>query len=146
MDCSPPGSSVQGISQARILEWVAISFSRGSAPSQGLSPHLLHWQADSLQLSHLGSLYATHLVITGDDCPRNWRTPFQSNFISVSSPLAHSALATVASLLLLRQSEHTPILSLCTCYFLSWKLSSPDPWMTCPVISWDALLKDDIFL
>ena len=31
MDCSPPGSSVQGISQARILQWVAISFSRGSS-------------------------------------------------------------------------------------------------------------------
>ena len=30
MDCSPPGSSVHGIFQARILEWVAISFSRGS--------------------------------------------------------------------------------------------------------------------
>ena len=28
-DCSPPGSSVYGILQARILEWVAISFSRG---------------------------------------------------------------------------------------------------------------------
>ena len=28
MDCSPPGSSVHGISQARILEWVVISFSR----------------------------------------------------------------------------------------------------------------------
>ena len=27
-DCSPPGSSVHGILQARILEWVAISFSR----------------------------------------------------------------------------------------------------------------------
>ena len=31
MDCSPQGSSVHGISQARILEWVAISFSRGSS-------------------------------------------------------------------------------------------------------------------
>ena len=31
MDCSPPGSSVHGISQARMLEWVAISFSRGSS-------------------------------------------------------------------------------------------------------------------
>ena len=29
MDCSPPGSSVHGILQARTLEWVAISFSRG---------------------------------------------------------------------------------------------------------------------
>ena len=31
MDCSPPGSSVHGILQARVLEWVAISFSRGSS-------------------------------------------------------------------------------------------------------------------
>ena len=31
-DCSPPGSSVPGISQARILEWVAISSSSGSPP------------------------------------------------------------------------------------------------------------------
>ena len=31
VDCSPPGSCVHGILQARILEWVAISFSRGSS-------------------------------------------------------------------------------------------------------------------
>ena len=31
MDCGPPGSTVYGISQARILKWVAISFSRGSS-------------------------------------------------------------------------------------------------------------------
>ena len=31
MDCSPPGSSVHGIFQARILEWVVIPFSRGSS-------------------------------------------------------------------------------------------------------------------
>ena len=30
MDCILPGSSIHGISQARILEWIAISFSRGS--------------------------------------------------------------------------------------------------------------------
>ena len=30
LDCSPPGSPVHGISQTRVLEWVAISFSRGS--------------------------------------------------------------------------------------------------------------------
>ena len=47
MDCSPPGSSVHGISQARILEWVAIAFS-GDLPDPGIelgSPAL--W-ADSL--------------------------------------------------------------------------------------------------
>ena len=32
MNCSPPGSSIHGIFQARILEWVAISYSRGSSP------------------------------------------------------------------------------------------------------------------
>ena len=32
MDCSPPGSSVHGILQARVLEQVAISHSRGSLP------------------------------------------------------------------------------------------------------------------
>ena len=51
MDCSPPGSSVYEILQARILEWVAISSSRGC--SQGLSLnllYLLHWQEGSLPL------------------------------------------------------------------------------------------------
>ena len=46
MDCSPPGSSVCGISQARILEWVAISCSRRGLLTQGLNSHLLyllHW-------------------------------------------------------------------------------------------------------
>ena len=37
IDCSLPGSSVHAISQARILEWVAISFSRGS-PNPGIKP------------------------------------------------------------------------------------------------------------
>ena len=32
MDCSPPGSSAHGISQARILAWLSIPFSRGSSP------------------------------------------------------------------------------------------------------------------
>ena len=37
MDCSLSGSSVQGIFQARVLEWVAISFSRGSSqPEENL--------------------------------------------------------------------------------------------------------------
>ena len=57
MDCSLPGSSVHGIFQARIVKWVAISFSR-DLPTQGSNSHLLHlphWQADSLPLYHLGS-------------------------------------------------------------------------------------------
>ena len=35
MDCSPPGSSVQEISQARLLEWAAVSSSRGSSRLRG---------------------------------------------------------------------------------------------------------------
>ena len=45
MDYSLPGSSVQGIFEARILEWVAIAFSRGSYQPRNGSPTL---QADSL--------------------------------------------------------------------------------------------------
>ena len=41
MDCSLPGSSVHGTPQARILKWVAISFSRGSSWPRGLNNHLL---------------------------------------------------------------------------------------------------------
>ena len=57
MDCSLPGSSVQGIFQARTTEWVAISFSRGSSwPRDWTSlPSLLHWQDDSLRMHSLGS-------------------------------------------------------------------------------------------
>ena len=43
MDCSPPGSSVNGILQARILEWAAIPFSRESA-----QPWDWTWIPDSL--------------------------------------------------------------------------------------------------
>ena len=63
-DCDPmnqrlPGSSVHGVFQARILEWAGISYSRGIFPTQGLNLHLLHllhWQAESLMLHHLGTL------------------------------------------------------------------------------------------
>ena len=34
VDCSPPGVSIHGVLQARILEWVAISFSRGSSQTR----------------------------------------------------------------------------------------------------------------
>ena len=54
MDCSPLGFSVCGILQTRILEQVAISFSRGSSSSRDQS-HISCWQADSSPLSHLGS-------------------------------------------------------------------------------------------
>ena len=57
MDNSPPGSSVSWIFQARILEWVAISFLQGIFSTQGLNlclKCLLHWQTDSLPLVPYG--------------------------------------------------------------------------------------------
>ena len=55
MDCSPPGSSVKGMLQARILAWVAISSSRGISWTQGSNPHLLHCRR-VLHLESPGSL------------------------------------------------------------------------------------------
>ena len=54
MDFRPLVSSVLGISQAKILEWVALS-SRVFL-IEGSNSCLLHWQVNSLPLSHLGSL------------------------------------------------------------------------------------------
>ena len=59
MGCSPPGSSARGIFQARILEWVAISFSGGIFPTQGLNPGLPHCRQTLYHLSHQGSLVST---------------------------------------------------------------------------------------
>jgi len=52
MDCSPPGSSIHGTLQARILQWVAIPFSKGIFPIQGSNPDLLHHKQILYHLSH----------------------------------------------------------------------------------------------
>ena len=49
MDCSLPGFSVHGISQASILEWVAVSFSRGSS-----------WHGDQTHISCIGRWILYH--------------------------------------------------------------------------------------
>ena len=46
MDCSPTGSSVHGILQARIVEWVAIPFSRGSS-----------WLSDQTRASYIADRF-----------------------------------------------------------------------------------------
>ena len=52
MDCSPPGSSVHGILHVRALEWISISFSRGSSP-------LKDWTWVSHILDRLFTIWAT---------------------------------------------------------------------------------------
>ena len=56
IDCSLPGYSVHGIFQAIVLEWIAISFSRGIFPTQGSNPGLPHCRQMLYHLSHQGSL------------------------------------------------------------------------------------------
>ena len=55
MDCSLSGSSIHGILQARILEWVTIPFSRGSS-CPGIKPRSPVLQADSLPSELPGKL------------------------------------------------------------------------------------------
>ena len=57
-DCSPPGSSVHGILQARILEWVPFPFP-GDLPDPEIEPRSPALQADSYQLSHQGNPFYT---------------------------------------------------------------------------------------
>ena len=58
MNCSLPGSAIRGILQARILEWVAMPFSRGYSllrgifPTLGSNPGLLHCWQILYHLSH----------------------------------------------------------------------------------------------
>ena len=65
VDCSPPDSFVRGISQARILEWVTISFSRGSSPLRGQTHAsctggqvLYHWVSREAWYTHVGEYYS----------------------------------------------------------------------------------------
>ena len=69
MDCSPPGSSVHGILQARILEWVAISLSRGSSRPRD------HKTFDSGSFPHISKTQLVHMKdrellqqLTMEDC------------------------------------------------------------------------------
>ena len=57
-----PGSSVHGIFQARILEWVEIFPLQGIFPTQGLNPCLPHCRQILYYLSHQGSPLALLLV------------------------------------------------------------------------------------
>ena len=61
MDCSLPGSSVHGIFQTRIFEWVAMPSSRGSSKTSGSNPGLLHCKHILFSLSHQRSKSVTEV-------------------------------------------------------------------------------------
>ena len=69
MDCRPPDSSVHGILQARILEWVAMPSSRWIFPTQRSNPcllRLLHWQVGPLPLAPPGKYMCCLCIIFGE--------------------------------------------------------------------------------
>ena len=77
MDCSLPDSSVHGILQARILEWVAMPSSRMDLPYPGVKPGSPALQAGSLPLSYLrrpqnlsqfSSVQFSHSVVSDSLC------------------------------------------------------------------------------
>ena len=70
MDCSLAGSSVHGIFQARILEWVAISFSK-DLPDPGIEPVTPALQLDSLPTEPSGKLTCLLFqALTLFSCPK----------------------------------------------------------------------------
>ena len=79
MDWGPPSSSVHGISQARTLEQVAISFSRGSSEIKPVSPAL---QVDSLTAKLPGNLFQRPAFMKGFHS----EFPFQKGSRLVSCP------------------------------------------------------------
>ena len=71
MDSSPPGSSVHGILQARILEWVAISFSHNSVVSRILFQSTFVW---------ITKLKLRKLATTQGNMTSNWCNQFKPRF------------------------------------------------------------------
>ena len=70
MDCSLPDSSVHGIFQARVLEWIAISFSRGSS-RPGIETRSPPLQADTLPSQPPGNFMAAITICSDFGAPKN---------------------------------------------------------------------------
>ena len=92
IECSPPGSSVHGISQARTLEWVVISFPRGSS-YPGFKPTFPGLQVDFLTTEPPGMpsnhIYITIKIISFKNeikgCEQNYKTLIKENKDSINS-------------------------------------------------------------
>ena len=80
MDCSLPGSSIHGIFQARILEWVDISFSRRSSPPRD-------WTRVSNIVGRCFTIWATREVSKGDLCFYNCFSPWTQLLSHCSGPV-----------------------------------------------------------
>ena len=81
MDCSPPGSSVHGILQARILEWLPFP-SPGDLPNPGIKPRSPALQADSLPFESPGKPWI-HLVKFWAGWNPSWNQDWQGKYNNV---------------------------------------------------------------
>ena len=80
VDCSPPGSSIHGILQARVLERVAISFSRGSSPPRDRT-RVSHVTGRPLNFWATREVPCRHGCVGGGGVSRGclWGSAFQSS-------------------------------------------------------------------
>ena len=104
MDCSPPGSFAHGIFQARILEWVAISFSRRSSQPR-----------DQTWVYHLaGKLFTAWATREATRVEPSWMVS-----VSLSHPRDHRETSASFYVVSLQQNRHQR----------NWALTKPpEPW------------------
>ena len=81
MDCIMPGSSVHGILQARILEWITVPFSRGSSKLRGRT-QVSHIVGGFFTRIHLPAMRETWVPSLG------WEDPLEKRTVTLSSILA----------------------------------------------------------
>ena len=91
MDCGPPGSSVPGILQARILERVAISISRGFSQPRDLTSLLclLYWRVGSLPLAAMSGsncCFLTCIQVSREAGKVVWYSHLLKNFSVCCNP------------------------------------------------------------
>ena len=129
VDCSPPGSSVHGILQARILEWAAISFSRGSSQPRDRTQVsyiagrcFILWATREAILSHRGSLqidiFFTLNFLSASDallCTISPKVCLQMSFSHVYFHLVFKTLNNFWP----QQLQHSPCFPLATPNFFS---------------------------
>ena len=110
MDCSPPGSSVHGIIQARILEWSAIAFSRGSSLTR-------YWTRVSCFAARFFTIWATREAL---------RFKGKKQILKYSPCCSwdkfHTYELPFGNLSLLQSSIHSFILIFINSTHINWKL------------------------
>ena len=102
MVCSPAGSSVHGILQARILEWVAISFSRGSS-----NPGIQSASLTSPTWKETQALRCRRILY-------HWATIFPLNVNRLNSPIKRHTVAEYILKTIKQKSNRMNILLKCT--------------------------------